>query len=92
VISQLITLPVKLTVRQYTHLKEIKKEHGISMAASIRSLIKMSMYGIYSGCSPQSGAMDMQNNKRQVRGGPSSAGQAAVVAELKRVFARRKSR
>lgn len=46
VISPLVTLPVKLTVRQHAHLKEIKVAHGRSMASQIRTLIQHQMYGI----------------------------------------------
>ena len=84
-----ISLPIKLSVRQYDYLKEIKSEHGIAMAASIRGLIKRDMFGIM-------GRPENRNRESIKRTRPVTAGSAAygcVVKEISKIFeARGKSK
>ena len=92
-ISKLVTLPVKLTVRQHAHLKEIKEIHGRSMASQVRALIQFQMYGIGQIAASQisKGIGSGPKRTRPVQLGPS--GYSSCVMELNAVFeARRKTR
>lgn len=87
----MISLPIRLSPRQYNHLLEIKKIHGIAMSASIRNLIKRDMVGIGpTATNPKNESGPERSNPVQV--GPS--GYSGVVMELNKVFSlqRRKSK
>ncbi len=82
---RMTSLSVKLAQRQIEHLREIKRTHGISMAASIRNLIKRDIYGI--GGRSEIRRKDSKKS-RASRSGPS--GCPACVRELSAVFEERK--
>lgn len=88
----MISFCLQLTEKGHAYLHSVKREFGLSMGSQLRLLLRNEMLGINSGGSSLSGPMDTRNNRRPVRGGPSSAGQAAVVAELSRVFEKRRRR
>ena len=92
-ISRLVTLPVKLSQRQYAHLKEVKEVHGRSMASQIRTLVQQQIYGIGQIAASQisKGVESGPKRTRPVQLGPS--GYSTCVMELNAVFeARRKIR
>ena len=85
---RMTSLSIKLSQRQIEHLRKVKVEHSISMAASIRNLIMRDIHGI-GGRSEVRGS-DSGKRTRPVQAG--SSGYAACVAELSQVFAMRRER
>ena len=84
----MISLPIKLSSRQYDYLKEIKSEHGIAMAASIRSLIMRDMFGV--GGRSENRSCESIKRKRPMTSG--SAAYAGCVRDLKKIFKKVESR
>ena len=88
----MISFSLKLTKKGHAYLHTVRREFGLSMGSQLRLLLRNEMLGINSGpnYSVRLGSMDT-HSKRPVRSGPSSARQAAVVDELKRVFEKRRA-
>lgn len=84
----MISFPVRLSEKQHKHLKEIKREHGISMAAQIRTLIQRDMYGTSGRSEIRGTGSKRSRSTRSARSG--SPGYSACVHELQKVFAKRK--
>ena len=88
-ISLSTTLPIKLSSRQISYLREVKAEHGLSMASQIRTMIQRTMYGI-AGQSVSRANLNDESGRKRTR--PITTGNAAYsgcVKELSKIFEKR---
>lgn len=87
----MISLPIKLSTSQYNHLREVKEEHGISMASQIRTMIKHQMYG--TGNTGESYTPRERNTtKKKALPVAKNTQYASCMTELKAVLAKRNRR